>query len=151
MSDKRGGRVSYLTHVSVDDAQTLAQANTAIAAVATAIAGVSDAGIIDGSFTLFNKAVATAPADDAIVGAGAVFDFENGSDATIYGNYVPSFLDTLIIPGGKIDITAGAAQTWANFMLAGILGGHMTNPAFVVNSAALDAFLSNRKRRRRVR
>jgi len=151
MVDTRGGRGTLLTHLTVDDTNTLSSAYAAIATFATLAGTVSDAGIEHGTFSLINKAVATDPASDADVAAGAVFDFSNAVNSSIYGQYVPSFLDSLILPGGHIDITTGASAAYITALTGAVLGGNYTNPVFVSNDAGLDAFLSNRKRSKRVR
>lgn len=151
--DDRGGGGTFLTHVLASDALTLANANAAIADTATAFSTVSTAGIKDGSFSLVNLAVANEPAGyaDSNIGAGAVFDFSNGSFPTTFGLNVPSFLDSLILPNGTIDITAGASAAFVATMIGAVLGGHYASAAYLANLAGLDAFLSNRKRKRRVR
>ncbi len=151
MADGRGGKSTLLTHVTVDDTLTIANAYTAIAAFSTLAQTVSDATIEHGTFSLINYAAAAVGADDADVAAGAVFDFLNTSDATTYGQYVPSFLDSLILPGGHIDVSTGAPAAYIAALIGAVLGGRYTNPRFVANASGPDAFLSNRKRRKRVR
>jgi hypothetical protein len=151
MADGRGGKSTLLTHVTVDDTLTIANAYAAVQTFATLAETVSDAQIEHGTFSLINYAVAAAGAADADVAAGAVFDFANAADATVYGQYVPSFLDSLIDAGGHINIGAGAPQAYVAALVGAVLGGRYTNPRFIANSAGLDAFLSNRKRRKRVR
>lgn len=151
VKDNIGGRSTFLTHITVDDTLTIANAHTAIGTLATLLATVSDAGIVDGTFTLVNTAVAAAPGADADVFAGAVFDFSNATNPTTYGQYVPSFLDSLVSPGGHISIAAGAPQAFVNALIGAVLGGRYANGAYVANAAGLDAFLSNRKRTKRIR
>jgi len=149
--DNQGNRGSWMTHVNFDDGQTLAQANTYIGAAATAFSGVSTAGILSGSFDVLDFGVAAAPASDALLPSGAVFDFNNASVPTIYGNLVPSFLDSLVSPGGHIDITAGAALDWVNFMINSGAGAYApANRDWIANLAGTRAFRSNRKSKKRI-
>lgn len=151
MIDARGGRSTMLAHINASDALTIANANTAIATFATLAGTVSTAGIEQGTFTLVNTDVASAPTSDADVASGAVFDFSNAANPSVYGQFVPSFLDSLILPGGFIDISAGANAAFVAAMTGGVLGGCYANTAYVCNAAGLDAFLSSRKRRKRIR
>jgi hypothetical protein len=145
--DRNGGSGNFLTHVSVDDAQTIAQAYTALATVSTLYATVADGGIKEASFSLVNRAVAADPASDANVGVGAVVDFNNAADPTINGVWIPSFLDTLLGPGRDIDLSSGATAAFVTAMIGAILGGHYTNGAGIANAAATRAFRTNRKLR----
>jgi hypothetical protein len=150
--DNQGNKGSWLTHVTFDDGQTAAQLSAEIATFATALRTVSTAGITLGSFDVVNRAIAVAPAADANLPSGATFDFSNAANPSVYGNWVPSFLDSLVSAGGHIDITSGAALAWANLMINSGAGPY--NPAntqYVANLAALNAFRSDRKRKHRVR
>lgn len=149
--DDRGGGGTFLVHSTVSDASTLAQANTALAALATAFGTVSDAHIKDGAFTLLNSDIATDTGTDSNIGEGAVFDFQNAAlIPRVYGMNVPSFLDSLIGAGGVIDITTGVPAAFVASMLAAVLGGGLTDADYLDLTGGLDAFLSNRKRRRRI-
>src|SRR5258708_4771314 len=143
LTDSRGGGGTFLTHLLASDTLTLANADAAIAATATAFSTVSNAGIKEGQFTLINRAVAVDPSSDADIAAGAVFDFSNASNATTYGLYVGSFLDSLIESNGTINIAAGAPAAFIATMIGAVLGGNYANAAFVANLAGLDAFLSS--------
>lgn len=151
--DDRGGGGTFLTHLLVGDGSTLADAMTAVAATATALSTVSTAGIKQGEFSLVNTAVANEPAGfaDSNIGAGAVFDLSNAANPTTYGLNVPSFLDSLIAANGTIDITDTVQAAFVSTMIGAVLSGHYANAAYIANLAGLDAFLSNRKRKRRVR
>ena len=152
LTDARGGGGTFLVHAAVDDTSTLAAANTALATLATAFSTVSTAGIKQGEFTLINKAIAAAPGADADISAGAVFDFSNAALAPrTYGQNVPSFLDSLIESNGTIDITATVQAAFVASMLDAVLGGTYTDADYLDLVEGLDAFLSSRKRRRRLR
>lgn len=149
--DSRGGGGTFLTHLLCSDALTIANAASAIAATATAFSTVSDAGIKQGEFSLIDTSVAAEPGADADISAGAVFDFSNASNPSTSGLFVGSFLDSLIESNGTIDITSGASAAFVATMIGAVLGGHYANAQYVANLAGLDAFLSSRKRKRRVR
>jgi len=152
LNDSRGGGGTFLVHAAVSDGSTLAQAGTALGTLATALATVSSAGIKQGEFSLINKAIATAPGVDADISSGAVFDFSNAALAPkTYGQLVPSFLDSLIASNGTIDITATVQAAFVSSMLAAVLGGTYTDSDYLDLVEGLDAFLSSRKRRRRLR
>jgi hypothetical protein len=152
LTDKRGGGGTFLVHAAVDDGSTLVGVNLALATLATAFSTVSTAGIKAGEFTLVNKAIATDPGSDADIAAGAVFDFSNAAlTPRTYGQNVPSFLDSLIESNGTIDITATVQAAFVTSMLAAVLGGTYTDSEYLDLVEGLDAFLSNRKRRRRLR
>src|SRR5690348_12510712 len=149
--DDKGNKGSVLSHLNVDDGQTLAAVATAIGAYATAFSAISTAGIEKGSFTLVDFAPAANPGADAYLPEGAVFDFDNASNPTIFGQYVPSFLDSLSGSGGHIDITGTEVAAWGSLLTGAVLGGHYASPDYRNNRALVDAFLSARKRSRRVR
>ncbi len=152
LTDDLGGGGNFLVHALVSDASTLAQANTALATLATAFSTVSSAGIKDGTFTLINKDVAADPGSDADIASGAVFDFSNAAlTPRTYGLLVPSFLDSLIESNGTIN-TAGTVQAaFIGSILAAVLGGGATDANYLDLVAALDAFRTSRKLRRRLR
>lgn len=152
LTDTRGGGGTFLTHALVSDASTLAQANTALATLATAFGTVSTAGIKEGQFTLIDKTIATDPGSDADISAGAVFDFSNAAlTPRTYGLNVPSFLDSLIETNGTIDITATVQAAFIASILAAVLGGGTTDANYLDLVDGIDAFLSSRKRKRRLR
>lgn len=152
LNDARGGGGTFLVHAAVSDASTLAEASTALGTLATAFATVSSAGIKQGEFTLLNKAIATVSGADADISSGAVFDFSNAALAPkTYGQLVPSFLDSLIASNGTIDITATVQASFVSSMLAAVLGGTYTDSDYLDLVEGLDAFLTSRKRRRRLR
>jgi len=149
--DERGNKGSVLSHLNVDDGQTIAAAVTAVGAYATAFSAISTAGIEKGSFTVVDYAVAADPGTDANLPSGAVFDFDNAAVPTIYGQYVPSFLDSLSGTGGHIDITGTEVAAWGALLVGAVLGGHYASADYRNNRALVDAFLADRKRSRRVR
>lgn len=153
--DSKGGGGTFLLHASVDDASTLAAANTAVGTAATMLRTVSNAGIKAGSFTLLNQVVAVAPDDSTFqsdIGYGSVFDFSNAAlIARTYGQLVPSFLPSLVESNGTIDITAAVQAAFVASMLDAVLGGNYTDSDFLDLVDGLDAFRTNRKLRRRLR
>ncbi len=151
MYDNIGGKSTFLVHGFIDGSTTVAAAGAALATLATAVGTVSTGGISEATLTVINTAVAAAPAADAAVASGAVFDFVTAAGPNRFGLYVPSWLDSLTGSGGHIDITAGVPAAFVASILAAVDGGHYTNNAFVAFSAGQSAFLSNRKRRERVR
>jgi hypothetical protein len=152
LTDSRGGGGTFLAHASVDDASTLADANTALGSFATMFRTVSNAGIKDGTFTLLNSAVAVDAGASSDISAGAVFDFSNAALLPrTYGQLIPSFLPSLIESNGTIDITATVQAAFVASMLGTVLGGSYTDSDYLDLVDGLDAFLSSRKRRRRLR
>jgi hypothetical protein len=149
--DNVGNKGSVLSHLNVDDGQTLAACVTAIGAYATAFGAISTAGIERGSFTIIDFAAAADPATDAYLPSGAVFDFDNAAVPTIYGQYVPSFLDSLVSAGGHIDTAGTEVAAWGTLLTGAVLGGHYASADYRNNRALVDAFQSARKRSRRVR
>jgi len=151
--DDRGGGGTFLTHAMVDDAQTLAQANTTLATAATALSTVSTAGIKGATFSLINTAVAVEPAGfaDSNISAGAVIDFDNAADPSISGLLIPSWLDSLIQADGTINLLDATVSAFIATLLGDVMGGKFSNRVGVVNRSAIAAFLSDRKRKRRIR
>src|SRR6185312_3216895 len=116
--DAKGGGGTFLLHAKVDNASTLAAANTAVGTAATMLATVSNAGIKEGTFTLLNSAVATDPDPASDIGYGAVFDFSNAAlTPRTYGQLVSSFLPSLVESNGSIDITATVQAAFIASML----------------------------------
>lgn len=146
--DANGGKGTFLTHVLAPEAQTLTQVAAALAATVTAFNTVSDAGIKEATFSLIDTAGARNPQTDASVPSGAVFDFSNTTDPTVYGLWVPSFKDSLLGPGREIDITATVQAAFVASMIGAVLGGHYTNAHYVANGAGTKAFRSPRKLRK---
>lgn len=150
--DAQGAGGTFLLHMAVDDASTLAQANTAIGTIATAFETVSNAGIKRAQFTLLNKAVAVDPDPSSVIGVGAVYNFSNAAlQPQTAGILIPSYLDSLVEPNGGIDITGTVQAAFITSILDPILGGTVTDAAYLDLVEALDAFRTNRKRRLRLR
>lgn len=150
--DAQGAGGTYLEHMAVSDASTLAQVNTAIAAVAANYLTVGNAGIKQGVFSLLNKAVAADPDPASVIGVGAVFNFSDAALAPkTVGLLVPSFLSTLVHPNGSIDITDTVPAAFVAAVLDAVLGGTVTGPDYLDLVEGLDAFRTNRKRRLRLR
>lgn len=146
--DANGGKGNFLTHVLVPEAQTLTQAAAAITLTATAFKNVSSAGIKDGKFSLISTADARVPQADASIPSGAVFDFNNATDPSLYGQWIPSFLDALLGPGRSIDISAGVQAAFVASLVGAIMGGNYTNTRYIANAAGTKAFRSARKLRK---
>lgn len=151
VTDDRGGGGTFLVHVLVPEAQTLTAANTAIGNLATLLATVSDVGIKEASFSLVETDADVAAGTDSNVGAGAVFDFNNSANPSTYGLFIPSFKPALISPDGSIDITGTEMAAFGAALTGAVMGGTYTNAQYIPNHEPLDAFLSNRKRKRRLR
>ena len=149
--DAKGNKGSVLSHVNLDDGQTIAAVNTAIGAYVTAFSAISTAGISHGSFALINTAVAADPGSDAYLPEGAVLDFSNATTPTIFGQWIPSFLDSLSTTGGHIDITGTEVAAMGTLLTGAVLGGHYASADYRNNLALVDAFLSARQRSSRVR
>lgn len=144
--DANGGVGNFLTHLTgITDASLVSDITAALATVVTAFNTVSDAGIREATFSLVSTAGARAPQADASIPSGAVFDFSNVADPTIYGLWVPSFKDTLLGPGRAIDISGGASAAFVASLIAAVLGGKFANGHYVANAAGTKAFRSPRK------
>jgi hypothetical protein len=149
--DDSGGGGTFLTHAVVPDAGTFADAVSALAALKTLYLTVGGAGIKQAEFTIIDKALASSPATTDRVGSGAVYDFSAGSPVTTYGQYIGAYLPSLIDGSGQIDISLTVQAAFIAAMTGAVLGGTYTNAAYASLIAGLDAFPSNRKRKRRVR
>lgn len=150
--DDAGGRSTIIAHAEVPDTATLAQANTALAALKTAYLTVGQNGIQQAEFSMVNKTLASATTGAERAGAGGVLDFAAGTPATTYGLWVPGVDDTNVLADGTIDIKVDPWLTFAGDFASGaaVMGGVYTNPAYAALGAALDAFSTNRKRSKRV-
>lgn len=149
--DNIGGKSQFLLHALVPDTTTLAAANTYLGTLATELATVSSAGVTEGVLGIVNTAIAAVPAADAEINSAANFGFLTAGAPNRYGVFVPSLLDSLIGSGGHIDVTAGPAGAFADFIVTGPLTGNYTNLAYTAFTAKKDAFRSGRKLRKRIR
>jgi hypothetical protein len=149
--DGQGGGGTFLTHVTVPDTGTFANAITALGALKTLYLTVGGAGIKQAEFSIIDKSLASSPADSNRIGSGAVFDFSAGSPVTTYGELIPQFLPALVASDGSIDITATVQAAFVTSLTGAVMGGTYTNAAYASLIAGLDAFPTNRKRKRRVR
>lgn len=150
MYDNEGNRSTFLVHANVSDALTIANAKAAIDSLSTLVQTVSDGGVHHGTFSLVSLGAAAGPGADADVSSGAVFDFAS-ADASIYGQYIPSFLDSLVSAGGHINVAGTTQAAFVSALIGAVLGGNYANARYINLSAGTDAFLSNRKRTRRIR
>jgi|SRR5579872_604785 len=144
MYDSHGGRSTFLAHALIDDAQTVAQATTALATLATNLQTLSNGGITEASLSILDTGVAVAPASTANVDLGGNLGFTVAGSPSRFGQFVPSFLPALINADGTIDMTSGAVATWVTYALGGVLGGHMGNNAYVAYAAAKNGFRTGR-------
>jgi hypothetical protein len=149
--DDSGGGGTFLVHAAVPEAGTFTNAVAALGALKTAYLTVGGAGIKQAEFTIIDKSLASSPATTDRIGSGAVYDFSAGSPVTTYGQFIPAYLPSLIDSSGQIDISLTVQAAFIAYMLAGTMGGDFTNAAYASLVAGLDAFPSNRKRKRRVR
>jgi len=147
LQDITGSKSTWISHVTVDDTMLLSDAYSAIAAAATLYRTVGDAAILEGTFSLLNKAVAVSAASGSNVGGGAVFDFKNTTNLSTYGQYIPSFLRTLVTGAGQIVVTDTVPAAYIAAMTGVVLGGRYTNPVFIANATCPDAFPTTRKLR----
>ena len=148
MYDAVGGKSTFLAHAFIDSAQTVAAAVTALGTLATNLATISNGGIKEASLSIVDTAVAAAPGAGANTTLVGNLGFLTAGSPSRFGQSVPSFLESLINADGTIDMTAGATNTWATYILAAVLGGHFTNNAYVNYSARANGFRSGRKLRR---
>jgi len=88
---------------------------------------------------------------DSNISAGAVIDFDNAADPSISGLLIPSWLDGLLLPDGTIDRSNPTVAAFVTTLIDAVMGGTYTNRVGVANRAAVAAFLSDRKRKRRIR
>jgi len=149
--DDVGGGGTFLSHVVVPDTGTFADAITALGTLKTLYLTVGGAGIKEATFSIVDKALASTPVTTDRTGAGAVFNFAAGSPATTYGQWIPAFLPSLVLPNGTIDITATVQAAFVTALTGAVLGGRYTNAAYANLNTGLDAFSSNRKRIKRIR
>jgi hypothetical protein len=149
--DGVGGGGTFLTHVQVPDTGTFADAVTALGTLKTLYLTVGSGGIKEATFSIIDKALASSPVASTSTGYGAVFDFAAGSPATTYGEWVPAFLPSLVLPNGTIDITATVQAAFVTALTGAVLGGRYTNSAYANLNTGLDAFSTNRKRIKRIR
>jgi hypothetical protein len=149
--DQTGGGGTFLTHARVDDAQTLAQANSALLALQALYLTLGGAGIKELTFSLINKSAATSPQTTDRTGAGGVIDFAAGTPATTAGIFIPAFFPGQALPNGTINIGAGNPAAFVAALTGAVMGGTYTNFAYASLTAGLDGFLTNRKRIKRVR
>lgn len=151
--DGIGGGGTFLVHALVPEAGTLTQAETALGTIASAFTAVSGLGIKESSFSFNSLLEVTPVTGNPNAGSGAVFDYNNASNATINGLWVPGYDPANVLPNGTIDITADPALTFsAVFNHTGApMGGTYTNAQYISNNDAVDAFYTNRKRKKRIR
>lgn len=149
--DAIGGGGTFLVHVLVPEAQTLTQAESALGTLASLFSSLSGLGIKEASFS-FNSLLETTPVTGTPnAGSGAVFDFKNASNPSTFGLWVPGFDEANVLSNGTIDITVSPMSDFVAAMVGAVMGGTYTNSQYIANSAGLDAFYTNRKRKKRLR
>jgi hypothetical protein len=136
--DAVGGKSTLLLHAFIDSAQTVANAVTALATLATNYATIGNGGISEATLSIVDTAVAAAPGTGANTTLVGNLGYLTAGSPSRFGQSVPSFLESLM----------GAVDTWATYMLGAVLGGHFTNNAYVTYSARKNGFRSGRKLRR---
>ena len=151
--DNIGGGGTLLVHALVPEAATLTQAESVLGAIASAFTVVSGLGIKEASFGFSSLLEVTPVTGDPNAGSGAVFDFNNASNSTIFGLWVPGYNPADVLPNGTIDVTVDPALTFAAvFNHTGApMGGTYTNAQYIANNNVVDDFYTNRKRKKRVR
>lgn len=149
--DELGTTASIAEYLMVDPAMTVAQLAAAWQAQELLLAGILGAGIQKGSaqILLLPTGGVVAPAAGSRVEQTGGFNFANATTAHRFGIAVAGLADAAIV-GGKIDLTeGGAADLWADSLVAAITGGGVfTNTAQQTLTALVDTYVSFRKHRR---
>jgi hypothetical protein len=148
MYDGAGGKSTFLQHAYVDSGQTIAQAVTALGTLVTNLATISNGGVTEATFSVVDTAVAANPGVGANITLGGNLGFLTAGSPARFGQFVPSFLESLISADQTIDMTAGAVAAWVTYVLGANLGGKFTNNAYVNYSAKQKGFRTGRKLRR---
>lgn len=155
MVDSQGIHGSLNMPVLVDTAQTLTQAQTAWLTQALLLDAVTSAQIIGGRVTVSNASLAglkAAPAADSRIQETGNLDFGVTGVPGVYDSIIPSISDAVLVGGvgPQIDEANAAMIPYIGSITGAILGGHFTNRDFLVLTALVDSFLSDRKRRRKL-
>lgn len=153
--DAQGIRGSLNMPVLVDTAQTLTQAQTAWLTQAAALDLVTSAQIVGGNVKVNNASLAglkTSPASDSRIQETGNLDFGVTGVPGVYDSIIPSISDAVLVGGvgPQIDEANINMAAYIATITAAILGGHYTNRDFLVLTALVDSFLSDRKRRRKL-
>lgn len=143
--DAAGGKSTLLTHAFIDSAQTIAQAVTALGTLATNYLTIGGGGVKEATLSVIDTAVASAPvAGNTTTLVGNLGYLVAGSPSR-FGQSIPAFLESLISADATIDMTTGAVDAWASYMIGAVLGGHFTNNAYLAYATRKNGFRSGRK------
>jgi hypothetical protein len=147
LKDANNVRSNLLLHTSVPEATTVTQLIALGNLVATDYKAIGNAGVVDVTASVRDTSSVSAAASDADVSSGVVFDFPNNT-GQLYGSYVPSFKDTLIV-NGRPNLADAGVIAWAALVAATTTGINFTNPEYQALLAYVSAFRSIRKHRRK--
>lgn len=78
-----------------------------------------------------------------------VFDFTNAVTSRLWGQAVPSLLNSKIV-SGRINDADTDIVAWVTNLLSAVTTGHYTNNSFQHLAAVRDTFISFRKRRKQL-
>jgi hypothetical protein len=150
--DSEGIRSTVLSHLYVDDGQTLAATNTALQAWITALTAIEGASIITASAGLY-AAVGASQAGKPVAGSEVeetgVWSFNQTGTAFRYGQAVPGLLETIVV-ADEIDPTNAGVIAWEALLTGAVLGGHYTGNDNDPLASVYKTFRSVRKRRKQL-
>lgn len=151
--DELGTEAAKLSYLLADPAQTITQVFTAYDAWVAALDTLTDGQIVRGRVDLIAALPSGLKAGPVVGGRieqTGNFGFSVAGTSHRYNDVVPSEANSTI-SGGKISLGSGSAgAAWQTLLIGAVLGGHYTNATSQDLAAAIDAFLSFRKRRRQL-
>jgi hypothetical protein len=150
--DANNIRTTVLSHLLVDDGQTLAATNTALQAWLTALTGIVDAKIVTASAGIYASVGASQagkPAAGSEVQETGLWSFDLASTPFRYGQAVPGLADSVLI-GTQIDPTNAAVIAWEALLLGAVLGGHYTGTNSDALASVYKTLYSTRSRRKQL-
>ncbi len=150
--DDAGIRSTVLSHLYIDDGQTVAALNTALQAWLTDLTAILGAKIITASAGIYEPVSASQagkPVAGAEVEETGVWSFNQTGTAFRYGQAVPGLLETVIV-AGEIDPTNAGVIAWEGLLTGAVLGGHYTGNDNDALASVYKTFLAVRKRRRQL-
>jgi hypothetical protein len=142
---------TVIAHLYIDDAQTVAQVKTALAAYVAAVAGLTDAAVVASAASI---QIAIDPATYPVTAGADLeetgnFDFHVATTTAHWGETILALKDSVLV-GNQIDETNGLVTALTGILTGAALGGTYTDRSNRALGALAYTFQGDRKHRARL-
>lgn len=146
--DSYGITATTLLNIEVDNTKTLAQIDTDLQAIATALVPLSQ-GVLTRVF--FRQDIDAGGDPSTAVGdieKGALFNFSNATDSYAYGVLIPDVNPSILDSSGKVDLTNADVTAFVSALTTAATAITVVTKGVRALAGLIDALITFRKHRK---